>query len=380
LSSAQTPRSSQSATGVRAVGSPSDSKRFIKYPFAKYRNEEHWVPPLLIAEQEQFDPKKNPFYAHARVDLFLAERGGEVVGRIAAIDDDNHNRTHGDNIVFFGFFEAKDEEAANVLLARVEEWGRERGRSAVRGPANPSLNHSAGLLIDAFDSDPFVLMPYNPPEYHRYVANSGYRKVKDLYAWLFERGQDISRISRLAERIRKRHNLVIRPVDVKRWDEEIERFRDLYNRAWERNWGFVRYTDPEFDHLAKEFKLILDPELVALAEVDEELAGVTVVLPDANQVFKRMQGRLLPFGILHFLNRKRIIDQVRVPILGVAPEHRNKGFELAMIHELYGRAIAKGYKRCECSWTLEDNRPMNHIIEAGGARLYKTYRIYQKEI
>jgi GNAT superfamily N-acetyltransferase len=173
---------------------------------------------------------------------------------------------------------------------------------------------------------------------------------------------------------------VIRPVDKKRWDEEIERFRDLYNRAWEKNWGFVKYTDPEFDHLANEFKLILDPELVALAEVDGQLAGVTVVLPDANQVFKRMQGRLLPFGILHFLNRNRIIDQVRLPILGVAPEHRNKGFELAMIHELYGRVIAKGYKRCESSWTLEDNRPMNHIIEAGGGRLYKTYRIYQKEI
>jgi GNAT superfamily N-acetyltransferase len=224
------------------------------------------------------------------------------------------------------------------------------------------------------------MMPYNPPEYPRYVEQGGYRKVKDLYAWLFERGQDVSKIGRLAARVRKRYNLVIRPVDMRRWDEELERFRDLYNKAWERNWGFVRYTNREFDHLAKEFKLILDPELVALAEVDGELAGVTVVLPDANQVFKRMRGRLLPFGIFHFLNRKRIIDQVRLPILGVAPEHRNKGLELAMIHELYERAIAKGYKRCECSWTLEDNRPMNHIIEAGGARLSKTYRIYQKEI
>jgi GNAT superfamily N-acetyltransferase len=224
------------------------------------------------------------------------------------------------------------------------------------------------------------MMPYNPPEYPGYVAQNGYRKVKDLYAWLFERGQDTSRISRLAERVLKRHNLVIRPVDMDRWDEELERFRDLYNEAWERNWGFVRYTNPEFDQLAKEFKLILDPELVALAEVDGELAGITVFLPDANQVFKRMRGRLLPFGILHFLNRKRIIDQVRLPILGVAPEHRNKGIELAMLYELYARATAKGYKRYECSWILEDNGPMNHIIEAAGAKLYKTYRIYQKDI
>jgi GNAT superfamily N-acetyltransferase len=380
LASRQTPRAAESVTSVRAVGSRADLRRFIRYPFARYRDDPHWVPPLLISEREQFDPEKNPFYEHARVDLFLAYRDGEVVGRVAAIDDDNHNRTHGDNLVFFGFFEAEDGEAAKVLLSRVEEWGRGLGRSGVRGPANPSLNHSAGLLIDGFDSDPFVMMPYNPPGYPRYVEQGGYRKVKDLYAWLFERGQDISRIGRLAARVRKRYNLVIRPVDMRRWDEELERFRDLYNKAWERNWGFVRYTNREFDHLAKEFKLILDPELVALAEVDGELAGVTVVLPDANQVFKRMRGRLLPFGIFHFLNRKRIIDQVRLPILGVAPEHRNKGLELAMIHELYERAIAKGYKRCECSWTLEDNRPMNHIIEAGGARVYKTYRVYQKEI
>ena len=336
------------ATEVVPVGS--ELRSFIRYPFARYRNDPHWVPPLLIAEREQFDRKKNPFYEHARVELFLALRAGEVVGRIAAIDDDNHNETHDDNLAFFGFFEAEDEDATRALLAKVEGWARALGRRAVRGPVNPSLNHSAGLLIDAFDSDPVVMMPYNPPEYPLYVESAGYRKTKDLYAWLFERGWDISRLGRLADRVRRRHdNLVIRPVDMKRWDEELERFRELYNRAWERNWGFVRYTNAEFDQLAKEFKMILDPELVALAEVDGELAGITVVLPDANQIFKRMRGRLLPFGIFHFLNRKRIIDQARLPILGVAPEYRNRGFELAMIHELYGRAIAKGYKKCECS-------------------------------
>ena len=368
-------------TRIQAVGSRADLKRFIKYPFARYRHDPHWVPPLLVSEREQFDPRKNPFYEHARLNLFLAERDGKTVGRIAAIDDDNHNQTHDDNLLFFGFFEAEDEEAGKVLLARVEERAQKLGREVIRGPANPSMNHSAGLLIDAFDSDPFVMMPYNPPEYPRYVEAFGYGKAKDLYAWIFDRGWEVKKIGRLAERIRKRHSdLVIRPVDMKRWDEELERFRDLYNRSWERNWGFVRYTDAEFDHLAKEFKIILDPELVALAEVGGELAGITVLLPDANQVFKRMRGRLLPFGIFYFFGRNRIIDQLRLPILGVAPEYRDRGFELAMIHELYERAIAKGYKRCECSWTLEDNRAMNHVIEAGGAKHYKTYRIYQKEI
>jgi GNAT superfamily N-acetyltransferase len=236
--------------------------------------------------------------------------------------------------------------------------------------------------VDAFDTDPYVMMPYNPPEYPGYIEQSGYRKVKDLYAWIFEREQMMGiRLERLAARVRKRHGaLVIRTVDMKRWDEDLTRVKDLYNRAWERNWGFVRYTDAEFDHLAREFKMILDPELVALAEVDGELAGVTVVLPDANQIFKRMRGRLLPFGIFYFLMRGRIIDRLRLPILGVVPEHRNKGFELAMVYELYERAIAKGYRRCEASWTLENNRPVNHMLEAAGARHYKTYRIYQKEL
>jgi GNAT superfamily N-acetyltransferase len=369
-------------TEIRAAGSRRDRGRFIKYPFARYRDDPHWVPPLLISEREQFNPKKNPFYDHARIELFLAERDGEIVGRVAAIDDDNHNQTHDDNLLFFGFFEAEDEEAARALLARVEEVGEELGREAIRGPVNPSLNHSAGLLTCAFDSDPYVMMPYNPPDYPRYVEDAGYRKVKDLYAWLFEREWEVGeKIGRLAARVRKRHaELVIRPVDMKRWDEELARVKDLYNKAWVRNWGFVRYTEAEFDHLAKEFKLILDPELVALAEVNGELAGVTVVIPDANQVFKRMHGRLLPFGIFYLLRRNRIIDQLRLPILGVAPEYRDRGFELAMIHELYERAMAKGYQRCECSWTLEDNRAMNHVIEAGGAKHYKTYRIYQKEI
>jgi GNAT superfamily N-acetyltransferase len=366
-------------TEIRAVGSRADLKRFIEYPFARYRDEEHWIPPLLISERERFNPRKNPFYEHARMNLFLAERNGEVVGRVAAIDDDNHNRTHDDNLLFFGFFEAKDAGAAEALFARVEERAQGLGRGAIRGPANPSVNHSVGLLIDAFDSDPYLMMPYNPPEYPGYVEQNGYRKVKDLYAWLFEREWEVKKIGRLAERVRRRHkDLVIRPVEVKRWDEELARVKAFYNRAWTRNWGFVRYSDAEFDRLAREFKMILDPELVALAEVDGKLAGVSVLVPDANQVFKRMRGRLLPFGIFYLLRRHRIIDQVRLPILGVAPEHRNKGFELAMIHELYGRAMAKGYQRCEASWTLEDNQAMNHVIEAGGAKRYKTYRIYQK--
>ena len=359
----------------------SDLKRFIKYPFEKYRQDPHWVPPLLIGEWEKLNPKKNPFYQHARVELFLAERNGEVVGRIAAIDDDNHNQTHGDNLAFFGFFEAKDQAAAEALFAHVEEWARQLGRDSVRGPANPSMNDGAGFQIDAFDTDPFIMMPYSPPEYPHYAEAAGYHKIKDLYAWLADVNQGVGeRIERVAQRARKRYNPVVRPANMKRYKEEIEILKRVYNEAWERNWGFVRYTEAEFDHLASELKFIIDPDVALIMEVDGEVAGVAIGLPDAHQVFKRMRGRLLPLGILHFLKRKKIIDQGRLAILGLMPEYRNKGLESVLIDEAQKRGEAKGYKRGEMSWVLEDNTAMNRAIEAIGARLYKTYRIYQKEI
>lgn len=368
---------------VRSVDTRADIKRFISYPFEKYRHDPHWVPPLLFDERQKFNSKKNPFYQHARMELFLAYRTGEVVGRVAAIDDLLHNQTHDENLAFFGFFEANDQATAEALLNYVERWARKLGRSAVRGPMNPSLNDGAGFQIDAFNTDPYIMMPYNPPEYPHYAEAAGYRKIKDLYAWLFDTSWSApTRIGRLAERVRRRQEgLVIRPANMKRFREELESLKRIYREeAWGHNWGFVRYTDAEFDRLASELKLIADPNIILFAEVNGQTAGVAVGLPDANQLFKRMRGRLLPFGVLHFLNRRRIIDQMRLPILGLMPEFRNRGLDLVLIHDIYQRAIAAGYKRAELSWTLEDNKAINHVIETGGAKLYKTYRIYQKQL
>ena len=251
----------------------------------------------------------------------------------------------------------------------------------MRGPANPSMNDGAGFQIDAFDTDPFIMMPYNPPEYPHYVEAAGYQKIKDLYAWLAWASDGLSeKIERVAQRARKRYNPVVRPADMKRFKEEVNILKRIYNEAWERNWGFVRYTEAEFDHLASELKLIIDPEVALIIELDGEVAGVAIGLPDVHQLFKRMRGRLLPFGIFHFLNRKKIIDQGRVAILGLMPEYRNKGLEAVLIDEMYKRGVARGYKRGELSWVLEDNTTMNRAIEAAGAKLYKTYRIYQKEM
>jgi GNAT superfamily N-acetyltransferase len=224
-------------------------------------------------------------------------------------------------------------------------------------------------------------MPYNPPEYPRYVEAAGYGKAKDLYAWLFERDQALGeKIGRLAKRVRARYNPVVRPVDMKRFDKELALVKRLYNEAWEQNWGFVRYTEAEFDHLASELKLVVDPDLAVFVELEGQVAGMAICLPDVNQVLKRARGRLVPFGIIAYLNRRKIIDQLRLTILGLRPEYRNKGLETVLVDDLYEKAISKGYQRCEASWVLEDNRAMNRALKVSGARLYKTYRLYQKEI
>ncbi len=373
--------SSSVKTKVRPVESRRDLTWFVKYPFAKYRDDPHWVPPLVFDERRKFDARKNPFYEHARVKQFLAERGGRVVGRIAAIDDDNHNITHDDNLIFFGFFEAEDQPTADALLNRVEEWGRELGRDAVRGPVNPSMNDGAGFQIDAFDTDPFVMMPYNPPEYPGYVEAAGYKKAKDLHAYLFERGWEVGeKIGRLAKLVRRRYNPTVRTADMKNLDKELKLLKRLYNEGWVENWGFVKYTEAEFDRLASELKLVVDPELIVFVELEGKVAGLGLCLPDVNQVLKKARGRVFPWGLISFLNRRRLVDRIRLVILGITPEYRGKGLEAVIIDQLYRHAIPKGYLSCECSWVLEDNKAIMRSLEAAGAELYKTYRIYQKAL
>ncbi len=366
---------------VTKVESRRGRERFTEFPYSFYQDDPHWVPPLRITEKERFDPRKNPFYQHAVVELFLAERGGRTVGRVAAIDDELHNAAHGDNLAFFGFFEAADEEVAAALLGTVEAWARARGRSAVRGPANPSMNDGSGFQINAFDTDPYLMMPSNPPAYPGYAEAAGYGKVKDLYAWFFDhRSADITRLERLAARVAKRYPLTVRSADIKRFADELKIVKRLYNGAWEENWGFVKYTDAEFDALGRELRLIIDPDIVVFLELGGEVVGLSLALPDANQVFKKMNGRLLPFGWTYYLRRKQLIDQARLPILGVVKEHRNKGLELVLICETLRRSKAKGYQRGECSWILENNDAMNKGIAASGASLYKTYRLFQKSL
>lgn len=365
---------------VREAVSRAAVAEFVDFPYRKYRQHPFWVPPLRMTERERFDRRKSPFLEHADMGLFLAVSDGVTVGRIAAIDDRNHEARHHDNVGTFGFFEANSEPAARALLQAAEDWVRKHGRTAVRGPLNPSLNESAGLLIDGFDDPPLVLMPYNPPEYADYLAASGYGKVKDLYAWIYDLGPDNPRVAELAERVKRRHQVVVRPIEVGRMEEEIQNFLEIYAQAWQHNWGFVAPTPRESAHFASELKQILDPNFVLCCEVQGVRAGCIAAVPDLNQVLKGTDGRLLPWGLIRFLFRRRLIDQGRLFLLGVLPKYQGLGLLPLMVHELAQRASGRAYRRVEFSWVLEDNIDINQPAEQAGAKRYKTYRIFQKAL
>jgi hypothetical protein len=368
-------------TDIRPVSGRQEFRRFIDYAYQRNAGDPHWVPPLRLAEHERLTPKKNPFFAHADVDLLLAWRGDRLVGRIAAIDDRLHNETHHDNAAMFGFFEAEDADATRALLGAVEGWARARGRARVRGPINPSLNESVGLLVDGFDSDPMIMMPHNPREYGAQIESAGYQKVKDLFAWLYQLDREPPAIvAKLAARVRERERIVARPLNLAEFTREVERLRVIYCAAWERNWGFVAPTEAEFHRLAMELKPIFDPRCAVLAEVDGRPVACAIAIPDINQALKGTNGRLFPLGLVRLLLRRHYVNQIRLLLLGVDAAYRALGLYPLLLFELHRQLSGGPFLRAELSWVLEDNRDINQPAEQVGARRYKTYRIYEKQL
>ncbi len=371
----------QPRTTILRVSTASQQRQFVELPYRLYAGHQHWVPPLRRDERRRLDRAHNPFLEHADMVLWLAMSGPRVVGRIAGISDRLYDEKHGKTMAWFGFFEATSTDDATLLLKAVESWARSRGAVAVRGPVNPSLNESAGLLVDAFDEEPYILMPYNPPAYGAYVERSGYAKVKDLWAWDLDLSVSrIDRINRLAARVGQRHGVVVRPLNLAKFEQELATLQALYRAAWDDNWGFVPPTDSEIRQLAVDLRPILDPELVLFAEIHGRPVGCSVGVPDANQVLKKMGGRLLPFGLWHFLRRRQITTRGRILLMGVLPEFRRIGLYPLLIAECHRRGVARGYTRAELSWTLEDNDAVNAGIAAAGGRHYKTYRLYEKPL
>lgn len=355
----------------------------MRLPWRIYRDDQQWVPPLL-GELKKLLTGGHPFYQHAEVALFLARRNGEVVGRISASINHLYNEFHEARVGNFGFFECIDDvEVARALLDTAFDWNAQRGMTQLMGPMSFSTNEefvSPGILIDGFDRPPAIMMAHNPPYYQRLFEELGFTKSKDLLSYWLELLEPPPRLVKGVARIKATQNVRIRPIEMKTLEADVERIKEVYNAAWERNWGFVPMTDAEFDYMAKSMRPIVNPKLCAIAEIDGEPVGFVLQLPDLNRVFKRMNGHLFPLGWAKFLWYKRRLDTSRVLTLGVKPEHRHKGLDSLLIIHLCMEAQHTGYPRGECSWILEDNLPMRHALERLDGYVFKTYRVYEKLI
>ncbi|MCB2203739.1 GNAT family N-acetyltransferase [bacterium] len=365
---------------VRPVSGNAETKRFIKLQWKFYQGNANWVPPLVMDRKKLLSREKNPFYKHAEMQLFIAERNGEDVGRIAAIVNRNHNEVHGDKIGFFGFFECiNDQEVADALFDTAAQWLREHGMDTMRGPLNPSINDELGMLIKGYDRPPVILMTYNPEYYPALCDGHGFHKSKDLYAYLLENKKVITeKLERGQKLVRDRYKLKIRNVDFKNLEKDIVVLKDLYNRSWEMNWGAVAMTDEEFDFLAEDLVQVIGKfkDLVFMVERDGEPVGFSLCLPDLNQVLRHNRGGGIVGAVWHMLTKTKNIDLVRILVLGVLPEHRGKGIDAVMYHEVVHRAAAHGIYLGEASWVLEDNEMMNRGAKLMNADQYKTYRVY----
>jgi GNAT superfamily N-acetyltransferase len=331
--------------------------------------------------------RKNPFFEHADAEYFIAERNGEVVGRIAAISNRLHNETHDDQVGFFGFFECVNDQAvANALFQAAGEWCRALGHDVLRGPASFSVNDECGLLVDGFETPPTLMMPHNPRYYITLIERAGFSKAKDL--WVYQGGSMEryvpvpERLARATELIRQRQGITLRPLNMKDFEGEVERIKELYNSAWEKNWGFVPMTEHEIDHLAEQFKPVVIPELVPMAYKDGKLIGFGIALPDLNVVFRsNRSGRLFPviFRLLWALKMKKI-RRARILLLGVMPAFQGKGIDAILYHWIWTKSGQRGIYWGEAGWILEDNPAMNAGLEKMTFRVYKTYRLYDKRL
>jgi GNAT superfamily N-acetyltransferase len=330
---------------------------------------------------------RNPFFEHAEAEYFIAERDGEAVGRVAAISNRLHNETHEDRVGFFGFFESTDDQTvSDALLSAAADWCRQRGHDVLRGPASFSVNDECGLLVAGFESPPTLMMPHNPSYYISLLENSGFVKAKDL--WVYEGGTEEhyvpvpERLARGTELIRQRQGIHLRALNLKDFHGEVERIKGLYNSAWEKNWGFVPMTDHEIDHLAEQFRPVVIPEMVPMAEKDGKLIGFGIALPDLNVVFRRHRsGRLFPMivDLLWSLKMKRI-RRARILLLGVHPDYQGKGIDAMLYHWIWTKSGDRKIYWGEAGWILEDNPAMNAGLEKMTFRVYKTYRLYDRAI
>jgi hypothetical protein len=375
---------------VKRVETKADWRKFIELPWALYANDPYWVPPLKIAMWDLLNVDKNPFFKHAYMYPLLAYRGDQLVGRAIGVIDDRHNKYHSEQVVFFGFYEStNDQEVCDSLLSEIAKWGKGRGMTVLRGPANPSTNHECGLLVEGFEDTPTVMTTYNPPYYADLLEKWGLAKSKDLLSYIIDsRTSKFSdRLLAHAEKLKESGNVTFRTARMNEYEKEIDIILDIYNDAWEKNWGFVPMDTEEFRHMAKDMKAVLDPNLLLIAEVRGEPAAFALALPDVNQaIMKIRNGKLLPFGLLKLLwnlkgpGKKKTLNRCRVITLGIKKKYQQVGVGPVLYLEYLKRGPAAGYPAGEASWILEDNVPMNRALEHMCGKRTKVHRIYDKTL
>jgi hypothetical protein len=371
---------------IRTVASRHDLRRFVDFPWRLYNQKDHprWVPPLRMSVYDALDRKGNPFYRDADRELFLALREGQVVGRIAAIENRAHNSFSGDRVGFWGFFECVDDQkAADALFGAAEAWLTARGLDTMRGPMNPSTNYECGLLVEGFEHRPTFMTAWNPPYYDALCTGAGLVKAKDLLGFWFDgetTGYALPEfVARQAERALSGGRLTFRDMDPSRFDAEVAGLWAIYNDAWERNWGFVPMSEAEFLHMAKDMKSLLDPRFAFVAELAGEPVGFMLALPDYNTVLVRNRsGRLLPLGVPLLLWGKRRIRDMRVMALGVKASSRTRSILALFTHEIMRRGELYGKNGAEASWLLEDNQLIVKPMRAMGARERMRWRVYEQ--
>ena len=372
---------------MRTVVAVSNKKQlglFIDFPHELYKDDPNYVPELFIAQKDLLTT--HPFHKHSSLQCFLLYDGDKIIGRIASILNNSHNKLNNANDGFFGFFDCVNEQsAAEFLMTAALDWLKKQGvDGSIIGPVNFSTNESCGLLISGFDSPPVVMMPYNASYYPALMEGLGLQKKVDLIAWRFTGDnyddRSVKLMDRLEERL-KRNNITIRKINMKNFKQEAANLREVYNKAWDKNTGFVPLNDEEFDYQAKDLKLVLDPDFCLVAEQNGKLVGFGAAIPDMNQIqINIKKGRLLPTGIFKLLFGKKNIKGIRILLLGVVDGYRKMGIEACIYGGIIKAYRAKGFQYAEASWTLEHNDPVNNAIIAIKGDPYKKYRLYEKKI
>ncbi len=371
---------------IEKVTTSKQLKHFIDFVHDLYKSDPNYVPELFIAQRDLLTPGKHPFHEHSTVQLFLAFEEEKITGRIAAIFNRNYNSFNHVTEGFFGFFDCiNDQATADALFREAGTWLKEKGALKVLGPVNPSTNEPCGLLVEGFQLPPVVMMTYNAPYYSTLIEKAGFIKNVDLIAYRFDVSDYTDkRLMTITDALKNRlasRNITFRPVDLKNFKAEVNKLREIYNSAWDKNLGFVPMTEKEFAYMAKDLKMILDKDFCMIAEHDGKIVGFSLAIPDINQILINIpRGRLLPTGIIKLLTRKKKINNLRILALGIVEGYRKTGIDMYFYRSIIENGLRKKFVSAEASWVLEHNVPMNKAIMSINGKPYKKYRIYEKDL